>query len=113
MDNPFSSKLTGGLYESSYSYILVDGSTPSSPTDPNIADLLHFERIPENHSQTHVNGNSSAMEEEDEDLLADFIDEDSQLPSRISKPKLAKNSATNWHDEEVSSQTGSSICLLK
>ncbi|XP_023537423.1 syndetin-like [Cucurbita pepo subsp. pepo] len=54
----------------------------------------------------------SEGEDENEDLLADFIDEDSQLPSRISRPKLPRNSS-NHNFDEVSAQTGSSLCLLR
>lgn len=61
----------------------------------------------------HSNGTNPAKEEEDEDLLADFIDEDSQLPSRISKPKPGRNHSSYWNDEENTAQTGSSICLLR
>ncbi|ONK71818.1 uncharacterized protein A4U43_C04F12710 [Asparagus officinalis] len=113
ISNPFSSKLTSGSYESLNAQILVNGSPTSGLADAN-DDTSHCDRISEkSHSQGHANGNSSAVEDENEDLLADFIDEDSQLPSRISKPMHAKNSTANWNDEEVSSQTGSSICLLR
>jgi len=113
MDNPFSSKMTGGLYESSNVGTLANGSSTSSLIDSNV-DSSHCDRTPERHqSRNHANGNSSVVEDENEDLLADFIDEDSQLPSRISRPVHANRSSANWHDEEVSSQTGSSICLLR
>ncbi|KAI4373569.1 hypothetical protein MLD38_011683 [Melastoma candidum] len=58
-----------------------------------------------------TNGHS-ASEEESEDLLADFIDEDSQLPSRISKHNLSRN-GSKLNEEESTSQTGSSLCLLR
>lgn len=61
----------------------------------------------------NLNGTNSVLEEENEDLLADFIDEDSQLPSRILKPKLGRSHSTNLNDEENTAQTGSSICLLR
>lgn len=60
----------------------------------------------------HVNG--TIPEEEDEDLHADFIDEDSQLPSRITKPGHSRhNSLRGGNQEEVIAQTGSSLSLLR
>ncbi|CAL5212204.1 unnamed protein product [Lathyrus oleraceus] len=52
-------------------------------------------------------------EDENEDLLADFIDEDSQLPSRSSKPHLSRFHSSQGNDEESTTQTGSSLCLLR
>lgn len=60
----------------------------------------------------HTNGTNHIPEEENEDLLADFIDEDSQLPSRISKTDPQKNNSSHWNDDEIT-QTGSSLCLLR
>uniref|UniRef100_A0A803M6G5 Syndetin n=1 Tax=Chenopodium quinoa TaxID=63459 RepID=A0A803M6G5_CHEQI len=60
----------------------------------------------------HSNGRASILDDENEDLLADFIDEDSQLPSRISKPHLLRNHSSQWRDDEAAAQTGSSLCLL-
>ena len=60
-----------------------------------------------------LNESSATADEENEDLLADFIDEDSQLPSRISKPVSVRDRSSGWKDEEISAQTGSSICLLR
>lgn len=114
MGNPFSLKLAGGFHESSNAHMLVNGSTTSSIPDANVADSFHGDGKPgKPHTDDHVNGNGSVLEDENEDLLADFIDEDSQLPSRISRPAYGGNSSSNWNDEEISSQTGSSICLLR
>ncbi|KAI3823280.1 hypothetical protein L1987_04713 [Smallanthus sonchifolius] len=52
-------------------------------------------------------------EDENEDLLADFIDEDSQLPSRISRPSHSRNHSSPWSIEEMEAHTGSSICALR
>lgn len=82
--------------------------------DGNLSDDFGSDKVSSKKSDvSHLNGTNPAMEEEDEDLLADFIDEDSQLPSRISKPKLGRNHSSYWNDEENTAQTGSSICLLR
>ncbi|KAL3828520.1 hypothetical protein ACJIZ3_017322 [Penstemon smallii] len=59
-----------------------------------------------------VNG-SSVSEDENEDLLADFIDEDSQLPSRISRPKHSRNHSSHGNDGDMTAQTASSLSLLR
>ncbi|KAG7019305.1 Syndetin [Cucurbita argyrosperma subsp. argyrosperma] len=59
------------------------------------------------------NGANTVSEDENEDLLADFIDEDSQLPSRILKPRLSLNHSSNHNNDEITAQTGSSLCLLR
>ncbi|KAI3748213.1 hypothetical protein L6452_11156 [Arctium lappa] len=61
----------------------------------------------------HSNGHADASEDENEDLLADFIDEDSQLPSRIYKPKHSSNHSLPWSSEDMRAHTGSSICVLR
>lgn len=110
VDNPFSTKVTSGSKESSSTHIIVNGLT--MPTDGNIVDPMHNDRKSAK-NKSGVNGSSSLLEDENEDLLADFIDEDSQLPSRISKPTHASNNSSLWHDNEMTAQTGSSICLLR
>ncbi|KAL6905296.1 hypothetical protein ACP4OV_002897 [Aristida adscensionis] len=90
IENPFSSKLENGSVES-----------PRS-------DMTHSST-----GNSHGNGNNSSIDEENEDLLADFIDEDSQLPSRIPKPKIVKGNYSHWKDGDISSQTGSSLSLLR
>ncbi|XVF19818.1 hypothetical protein REPUB_Repub11eG0143500 [Reevesia pubescens] len=77
-------------------------------------DKLHVDVVsPHNGDVNHINGSNSASEEENEDLLADFIDEDSQLPSRISKSGLSKNYSSHCSNDEFTAQTGSSLCLLR
>ncbi|KAJ6835136.1 syndetin [Iris pallida] len=111
MESPFSSKLTCGSNESSDAHMLVNGSMSPSLSD---AIVLHGDRINDKgQSGSQANGNNLVLEDENEDLLADFIDEDSQLPSRISKPIHARSRSSHWSEEEVSAQTGSSICLLR
>lgn len=91
IENPFSFKLENGSAESPKSNMLVDSSA----------------------SNNHGNGNNSSLDEENEDLLADFIDEDSQLPSRTPKAKIVKGNSLHWKDGDISSQTGSSLSLLR
>ncbi|CAL1366985.1 unnamed protein product [Linum trigynum] len=62
------------------------------------------------HVNNHING-TPVSEDENEDLLADFIDEDSQLPSR--KPGIPRNNSLHWKNDDVTAQTGSSLCLLR
>lgn len=69
--------------------------------------------VTRNSNSHHVNGRSPLSEDENEDLLADFIDEDSQLPSRISRPGHSRSNSSYGSGEEVSAQTGSSLCLLR
>lgn len=85
--NPFSFKLENGSAESPKGNVLFNSSAG--------------------------NGNNSPFDEEDEDLLADFIDEDSQLPSRTLKTKIVKGNTSHWKDGDISSQTGSSLSLLR
>ncbi|KAK1409966.1 hypothetical protein QVD17_36497 [Tagetes erecta] len=59
------------------------------------------------------NGHANLSDDENEDLLADFIDEDSQLPSRIVKPKHLMNQSLSWNTEDMAAHTGSSICVLR
>ncbi|KAG6436344.1 hypothetical protein SASPL_101240 [Salvia splendens] len=59
----------------------------------------------------HVNG--TILEEENEDLHADFIDEDSQLPSRITKPGHSRHSSLRGNNEDSMAQTGSSLSVLR
>ncbi|CAN6284040.1 unnamed protein product [Urochloa humidicola] len=91
IENPFSFKLENDIAESPKSSMLFDSSV----------------------SNNHGNGNNSSLDEENEDLLADFIDEDSQLPSRIPKTKIVKGNSSHWKDGDISSQTGSSLSLLR
>ncbi|KAE9620591.1 hypothetical protein Lal_00019965 [Lupinus albus] len=68
---------------------------------------------PRKNDSDHMSGANSVSEDENEDLLADFIDEDSQLPSRISKPSHSRSNSSRGNDEESTIQTGSSLCLLR
>ncbi|KAH0461467.1 hypothetical protein IEQ34_009042 [Dendrobium chrysotoxum] len=107
IENPFSSKLSNGSKQLSNFQALVNGSSVSSSVDTKVVVSLYLDVL------KHTNGSGPFLEDENEDLLADFIDEDSQLPSRISKPTHPKIRSACWNDDEVSAQTGSSICLLR
>ncbi|KAK7312618.1 hypothetical protein VNO77_36602 [Canavalia gladiata] len=75
---------------------------------------FHDDKVsPRKNDSNQINGANSASEDENEDLLADFIDEDSQLPSRLSKPIHSRTHSSHGTDEENTTQTGSSLCLLK
>lgn len=105
--NPFSQKLI---------YISKGLNSPqlNGAIDGEYDDYFRGDKVtPKSSDKSHMNGTNSVPEEENEDLLADFIDEDSQLPSRISKPNLWRNHSSHWNDDEITSQTGSSLCLLR
>lgn len=112
MGNPFSIKLMNGPKEhlnSSYNIDTVSGSSEEKILHSLSSDKLS----PQNSDSNHINGKNSVSEDENEDLLADFIDEDSQLPSRISKPKHSRSRSSLWNEADITAQTGSSLCLLR
>ncbi|KZV47188.1 coiled-coil domain-containing protein 132 [Dorcoceras hygrometricum] len=74
--------------------------------------LRHIKVSPESGDANHING-SPASEDENDDLHADFIDEDSQLPSRISRPNRSRHQLSDGNDENSIAQTGSSLTLLR
>ncbi|MED6180644.1 hypothetical protein PIB30_011950 [Stylosanthes scabra] len=69
--------------------------------------------LPKKNDSVQMKGDDSVSEDENEDLLADFIDEDSQLPSRISKLNRKRGYASHCNDDENIAHTGSSLCLLR
>lgn len=108
--NIFLQKLTG-ISNECQSPNMLNGAI-NRGFDGVLPDHLHdYRGSPRSSDGNHVNG-YSALEEENEDLLADFIDEDSQLPSRISKPNLPKRNP-HVSDEDSMAQTGSSLSLLR
>jgi hypothetical protein len=104
--NPFSPKLIPTSVDG-HSSSLLNGAT-AIEYDEHANDTVS----PQGNGASHKNG-MPVSEDENEDLLADFIDEDSQLPSRISKPKAPKSNFSHCKDDEISAQTGSSLCLLR
>ncbi|KAK7404811.1 hypothetical protein VNO78_05778 [Psophocarpus tetragonolobus] len=105
--NPFSQKLPTSNESHGYSQpngsVEVDGSSTNN---------FHDDKTPRKNDFNQMNVANSVSEDENEDLLADFIDEDSQLPSRSSKPHHSRTLSSHGNDEETT-QTGSSLCLLK
>lgn len=109
--NPFSLKIT---------HTSTEGCSPSqlngaiaSDYGGNTNDYLHGDKATPRKSDADRMNGTSVLEDENEDLLADFIDEDSQLPSRISKPNNSRNHSSRWNGDEITAQTGSSLCLLR
>uniref|UniRef100_A0A0E0MAD3 Syndetin C-terminal domain-containing protein n=1 Tax=Oryza punctata TaxID=4537 RepID=A0A0E0MAD3_ORYPU len=98
IENPFFYKLENGTTESPKSNVMFNSSVDNSSAHG---------------STNNGNGNKAPLDEENEDLLADFIDEDSQLPSRLAKTKIVKGHSSHWKDGDISSQTGSSLSLLR
>ncbi|KAM7278268.1 hypothetical protein ACFE04_005402 [Oxalis oulophora] len=76
-------------------------------------NLHGYKETPRHSDSNHMNGTNSYSDDENEDLLADFIDEDSQLPSRISNRNARRNRSSHWTDDDIMAQTGSSLCLLR
>lgn len=105
--NPFLPKIMHMSAEG-HSILMVNGAI--SGEYENVSDNPNDDKTSPTSDASHVNG-SPISEDENEDLLADFIDEDSQLPSRISKP--LKNNTSHWKNDEITAQTGSSLCLLR
>ncbi|XP_060169687.1 uncharacterized protein LOC132600494 isoform X2 [Lycium barbarum] len=108
--NPFLPKLNG----SSREYLdssLLNGSAMQESGNSN-EDSLDKSSL-RNSDVNHVNGTTNLSEDENEDLHADFIDEDSQLPSRISKPGHSRSRSSHWNNEQIKEQTGSSLSLLR
>ncbi|KAK3010468.1 hypothetical protein RJ639_013020 [Escallonia herrerae] len=110
--NPFLLKLSRTSKD--YHDSIHNGSAVSDECDGKISkNPRNNQYSPQKSDTNHVNGINSLLEDENEDLHADFIDEDSQLPSRISKPKHSTAPSSHWNDEEMRAQTGSSLCLLR
>ncbi|KAG8488577.1 hypothetical protein CXB51_016514 [Gossypium anomalum] len=109
--NPFLLKLSGSAKEAN-DCTPLSGAT-SGEYEGNVHNL-HVDIVSScNGDVNHINGSNSISEEENEDLLADFIDEDSQLPSRISKPNFPRSRSLHFSNDEFTAQTGSSVCLLR
>ena len=107
--NPFCSR-----YDSKCDGAPLHGvSAVSEEPNGKINGASHTNDPSRNSDANHSNGHADASEDENEDLLADFIDEDSQLPSRIVKPKHSSNYALPSSSEDMRAHTGSSICVLR
>ncbi|TKY67135.1 Syndetin protein [Spatholobus suberectus] len=109
--NPFSQKLPPSNQGHGYSQ---PNGTVYGEFDGSSTNNFHDDKVsPRKNDSNQMNGANSVSEDENEDLLADFIDEDSQLPSRSSKPHHSRTLSSHGNDEENTTQTGSSLCLLK
>lgn len=106
--NPFLPKLSG----SSREYLELPNGSAMQESGNSNEDSLDKSSL-RNSDVNHVNGSSNLSEDENEDLHADFIDEDSQLPSRISKPGHSRSRSSHWSNEQIKEQTGSSLSLLR
>ncbi|KAL2897195.1 Syndetin, partial [Bienertia sinuspersici] len=106
--NPFPMKVSSPIYCHTSSPFVNGASDSLEP----YGTITEYE-TQKSSNTNHRNGETSILDDENEDLLADFIDEDSQLPSRISKSHLPRNHSSQWRDDEVAAQTGSSLCLLR
>lgn len=109
--NPFLSKLNGTLKEY-YGPFHPNGSVTQGESASSDETIQHNKPSPKSGDTNHANG-SPMSEEENEDLHADFIDEDSQLPSRISRPKHSRSNSYRGNDEDMTAQTASSLSLLR
>lgn len=109
--NPFLQKLSTS--KEGHGYSQPNGSVYGE-FDGGSANNIHDDKAsPRKNDSSQLNGVNSVLEDENEDLLADFIDEDSQLPSRSSNPHHSRSNSLHGNDEESTTQTGSSLCLLR
>ncbi|CAA7013352.1 unnamed protein product [Microthlaspi erraticum] len=108
--NPFSAKLT--YYREDQDYSPVNGAA-SGDSEGN--DSIHDDLVsPKIGDQKRINGGSPVSGDEHEDLHADYIDEDSQLPRRSFTRKIARSSSSQFStNDDLTAQTGSSLCLLR
>ncbi|VFQ96526.1 unnamed protein product [Cuscuta campestris] len=110
-ENPFLMKLNCSSKE--YMDSCFTGSPPSRDVQSSHGSSYNKSSTQENHDESQMNGNASPSEDENDDLHADFIDEDSQLPSRISKPSHSRHQSSLSNDDEITAHTGSSLTLLR
>ncbi|KAK4440669.1 Syndetin [Sesamum alatum] len=108
--NPFQLKLNGSSEEYPDSFppngLATQGAGNTDKTTQHTKSSLNSGDV------NHVNG-TTLSEDENEDLHADFIDEDSQLPSRISRPSHLRHHSSHGNNEDMTAQTGSSLSLLR
>ncbi|XP_073066382.1 uncharacterized protein [Primulina eburnea] len=109
--NPFLLKQNVNSLEYSDSFHLNGVATHGESGNVS-GKLRHIKFSPESGDANYING-SPISEDENDDLHADFIDEDSQLPSRISRPNRSRHQSSHGNDEDSIAQTGSSLSLLR
>ncbi|KAK7262226.1 hypothetical protein RJT34_29789 [Clitoria ternatea] len=108
--NPFAQKLSTS--KEGHGYSQSNGSI-CGDFDGSSTNNFHDDKVSQKNDSNQMNGTNSVSEDENEDLLADFIDEDSQLPSRSSTPCHSRTNSLHVNDEDSTAQTGSSLCLLR
>ncbi|CAH8361226.1 unnamed protein product [Eruca vesicaria subsp. sativa] len=108
--NPFSAKLT--YYREDQDYSSVNGAG-SGDFEGN--DCIHEDVVnPKIRDAKRSNGGSPVSGDENEDLHADYIDEDSQLPRRSFTRSVSRSSSSHIStNDDLTAQTGSSLCLLR
>ncbi|ESQ51257.1 hypothetical protein EUTSA_v10016162mg [Eutrema salsugineum] len=107
--NPFSAKLT--YYREDQDYSSVNGAA-SEDFEGN--DNMHDDVVnPKKRDNRRSNGGSPVSGDENEDLHADYIDEDSQLPRRSFTRNISRSSSNFSSSDDFTAQTGSSLCLLR
>ncbi|RYR42965.1 hypothetical protein Ahy_A08g039398 [Arachis hypogaea] len=110
--NPF--LLTSSTPKEGHGYSQPNGMIHGDIIDGGSRNNFGGDKVqPKKNDSVQMKGDDSVSEDENEDLLADFIDEDSQLPSRISKLNLKRGYASHCNDDENTAHTGSSLCLLR
>ncbi|CAA0815014.1 Unknown protein [Striga hermonthica] len=107
--NLFRSKLSGSSED--YSDFFHHNGLATQEAQNNDTRTQQTRTSSKSGDEHHING--AISEDENEDLLADFIDEDSQLPSRIFKPSHSKHNSLRGNDGDLTAQTGSSLSLLR
>ncbi|KAJ4874155.1 hypothetical protein Rs2_44000 [Raphanus sativus] len=104
--NPFSAKLTYYREDQDYS---SDSGAASEDQDYS-SDVVNSKV----RNKKSINGGSPASGDENEDLHADYIDEDSQLPRRSFTRSISRTSFSHLStNDDLKAQTGSSLCLLR
>ncbi|WZZ54552.1 hypothetical protein YC2023_054659 [Brassica napus] len=107
--NPFSAKLT--YYREDQDYSSVNGAA-SGDSEGN--DSIHEDVVnPKIRDAKRINGGSPVSGDENEDLHADYIDEDSQLPRRSFTRSVSRSASHISTNDDLTAQTGSSLCLLR
>lgn len=109
--NPFSPKLSAS--KEGHLFTQSNGSTYGELDASSSNNFDSDKVLPGKYDSNQIDGPNSVSEDENEDLLADFIDEDSQLPSRSSKHNNPRRKSLHCDDEENTAQTGSSLSLLR
>ncbi|KAJ0260158.1 DUF2451 domain-containing protein [Hirschfeldia incana] len=108
--NPFSAKLTYFREDQDYSSVNGAASGDSEGNDSIHEDVVN----PKIRDAKRINGGSPVSGDENEDLHADYIDEDSQLPRRSFTRSISRSSASHIStNDDLTAQTGSSLCLLR